>query len=208
MTYRLLPLLGAACLLAAPSRADDPAFSADRIKADVVLLASDRFEGRGPGTRGEELTTEHIASEFKKSGLKPAGADGTFFQPVPLVRLATSPKSTVRVAKGNTALDILCDEEFSGQTHTQAAAEQFEGEVKLEFHMAPPFIARMIVRTSTRANSDGARAFAISTSERALFGFAIGSSTSGFLPRSWFSRGSIPSADASAASARPLIRAM
>ena len=50
----------------------------------------------------------------------------------------------------------------------------------------------------------GASAFATSTIERAFFGFAIGSSTSGLLPRSWSSRGSSASADASAASARPL----
>ena len=47
-------------------------------------------------------------------------------------------------------------------------------------------------------------AFATSTSERALCGRAIGSSTSGLLPRSIASTGSSASADASATSARPL----
>ncbi len=65
-----------------------------RIKADVTYLASDRLEGRGPGTRGEELTTEYLANEFKKAGLKPLGERGTYLQPVPLVRVVTSPLPT------------------------------------------------------------------------------------------------------------------
>jgi hypothetical protein len=60
-----------------------PAISAERIKAAVAHLASDRLEGRAPGTRGVALTTEHLADEFRKAGLKPAGERGTYFQPVP-----------------------------------------------------------------------------------------------------------------------------
>ena len=80
--------------IAFQARAADapPAISAERIKADVAYLASDRLEGRGPGTRGEELTTEYLADEFKKAGLKPVGRRGTYFQPVPLVRVVTSPE--------------------------------------------------------------------------------------------------------------------
>ena len=52
------------CLAALLLAAGDPPFSADRIKADVVYLSSDRLEGRGPGTRGEELATDHLAAEF------------------------------------------------------------------------------------------------------------------------------------------------
>ena len=71
VTDRLLPLV--AFLLAAHLFAADPTISPDRIKADVTFLAGDRLEGRGPGTRGEELTTEFLAAEFKKAGLTPVG---------------------------------------------------------------------------------------------------------------------------------------
>src|SRR5437764_509798 len=100
----LLSALSLASTLPASPDAKDHTLSAERMKADVVYLASDRLEGRGPGTRGEILATEYIAAEFKKAGLKPMGKGGTYFQRVPLVRVVTSPKSTLRAVKGETAL--------------------------------------------------------------------------------------------------------
>jgi Zn-dependent M28 family amino/carboxypeptidase len=134
-------MLGAALLASPAPAADPPAISPERIKSHVAYLASDRLEGRGPGTRGEELTTEYIAGEFKKAGLKPAGADGTFFQPVPLIRVFTDPKSTLRATKGDAALDILCDEDFSGMSHTQTELEEFDAEAVFVGHgiTAPEF---------------------------------------------------------------------
>ncbi len=52
-----------------------------RLSADVKFLASEPCEGRGVTTKGINLAADHIAQEFKKAGLKPAGADGTYFQP-------------------------------------------------------------------------------------------------------------------------------
>jgi len=46
----------------------------------VETLASDKFEGREAGTKGEQLAADYIASYFKQAGLKPGGDAGTFFQ--------------------------------------------------------------------------------------------------------------------------------
>ncbi len=115
--------------------------SADRIKAAVEYLASDRLEGRAPGTSGELLTTEYLAEEFKKAGLKPIGERDTFFQPVPLVRVVTSPKSTLRAMKGDTVLDIPCEEGFSGRSQTQKELEEFDSDAIFVGHgiTAPEF---------------------------------------------------------------------
>ncbi|MFO0824008.1 MAG: M20/M25/M40 family metallo-hydrolase [Gemmataceae bacterium] len=120
--------------------AEQPTLSADRMKAHVAYLASDRLEGRGPGTRGEELTIDYLASEFKKAGLKPVAGD-SFFQPVPLVRVSTSPKSTLQATKGKETLDILCDEEFSGTSRTQTELAEFDAEAIFVGHgiTAPEF---------------------------------------------------------------------
>src|SRR5207245_3050336 len=143
-TYRLLLLLVASFLASAlPGQAADSAseVSAARIKAHVAYLASDRLEGRGPGTRGEFLATEYIATEFKKAGLKPIGERGTYFQPVPLVRVVTSPKSTLQAVKGETTLNIRCEEGFSGTSQTQQELEEFDAEAVFVGHgiTAPEF---------------------------------------------------------------------
>lgn len=144
MLHRLLSVLSAAFVAAtALAFADDPApvFSVERIKSDVAYLASDRLEGRGPGTRGEELTTDYIVGEFQKAGLTPIGDGRSYFQRVPLMRVFTSPKSTLQAKKGDQTLDILPDEEFSGTSHTQTGLEEFDAETVFVGHgiTAPEF---------------------------------------------------------------------
>jgi hypothetical protein len=61
----------------------------DSITADDILrhtkaLSTDEFEGRGPGTRGEDLTIQYLTQQFQKLGLKPGNPDGTYVQNVPL----------------------------------------------------------------------------------------------------------------------------
>jgi hypothetical protein len=51
------------------------------MKRDITFLASDRCEGRGVTTKGIHLAADYIAAEFQKAGLKPAGENGSYFQP-------------------------------------------------------------------------------------------------------------------------------
>lgn len=57
----------------------------------IEVLASDEFEGRAPATKGEELTVNYLAEQFKSYGLEPGtvGADGkpSWFQQVPVVEM-------------------------------------------------------------------------------------------------------------------------
>lgn len=143
MPLRLPPLAGLFALVALPSlpAADPPPVSADRVKADVAFLAGDRLEGRGPGTRGEELTTDFLAGEFQKAGLKPVGEGGTYLQPVPLVKVVTEPTATVRATKGGEAFVLRAGDDFAGTTQTQAGREAFEAEAVFVGHgiTAPEF---------------------------------------------------------------------
>src|SRR6516165_9569200 len=63
--------------------------SGERIRAHTKFLASDLLEGRGVGTRGGDLATDYIATQFALLGAKPAGDNGTYFQQVPLVGAET-----------------------------------------------------------------------------------------------------------------------
>lgn len=132
--YQALPILCAALVVAPTRSADPPPLSADRIKADVAVLASDRLEGRGPGTRGEELATDHIAEGFRAAGLTPVPGRGSFLQPVPLVRVVTAPEATVRAVKGDAALDFRVGDDFAGTSHTQAGDVRFAAEAVFVGH--------------------------------------------------------------------------
>ena len=58
--------------------------SLDRIKKDLYFLASEDLEGRGLRTEGINKAAAYIADQFKAAGLKPAGKDGSYFQPFSL----------------------------------------------------------------------------------------------------------------------------
>ena len=76
------------------------AFAADINAADyaelVKTLASDEFEGRGPGTAGEEKSVEYIKAQFERAGLKP-GNNGDWFQTVPMVVTEADPATTMNI---------------------------------------------------------------------------------------------------------------
>jgi Zn-dependent M28 family amino/carboxypeptidase len=117
-----------------------PAIFVDRIRADVKYLASDELEGRGVGSRGEELAVEYIARQFEKAGLKPAGDRDTFFQAVPLVMVTTGPKATLAFVKGDKATDFKIEDDFAGVSQTQQS-EDFDAEAIFLGHgiTAPEF---------------------------------------------------------------------
>ncbi|MFZ4110633.1 MAG: peptidase M28, partial [Polymorphobacter sp.] len=72
-----------------------PPISAARIKADVEVLASDAFAGRGPGEAGETRTIEFLQQAMAAAGLQPGGPQGNWRQAVPLVRLDRQPGAQV-----------------------------------------------------------------------------------------------------------------
>jgi Zn-dependent M28 family amino/carboxypeptidase len=74
----------------------------DRIK----VLASDDFEGRAPGSKGEDKTVAYLESEFKALGLKPGNADGTYVQKVPLVGITGAQAKPLTISKGGKALTL------------------------------------------------------------------------------------------------------
>ena len=74
--------------------------SAERLRAHVSFLASDKLEGRRTGTSGATVAADYIADEFARLGLKPLPQPAAkklknkFFQPFPYV-------SGVELGKGN-----------------------------------------------------------------------------------------------------------
>ncbi|MDQ6480746.1 M20/M25/M40 family metallo-hydrolase [Dyadobacter sp. LHD-138] len=73
--------LSVALLIGASGFAHAQKINSADIKKHIDLLASDAFEGRGTATLGEIKAANYIADLFRKSGLKPAGTNDTYFQP-------------------------------------------------------------------------------------------------------------------------------
>lgn len=55
------------------------------LMSHIRTLSSDAFMGRGTGTEGEQMTVDYLISQFQEMGAEPAGVNGSFIQPFPLL---------------------------------------------------------------------------------------------------------------------------
>lgn len=74
----------------------------DRITEIVKVLASEEFEGRAPGTVGEEKTIAYLVDQFDQLGLKPGGEDGLWTQSVPLIHTQVEAPASTSFQVGGT----------------------------------------------------------------------------------------------------------
>ncbi|HSX55071.1 MAG TPA: peptidase M28, partial [Sphingomonas sp.] len=88
--------------LATRTVADEPAFSADQMRAHVEFLADDLLEGRDAGTRGYDIAALYVASRFDALGLKPGGSKG-WYQPIEFARARFTKDSPATITIGGTA---------------------------------------------------------------------------------------------------------
>jgi Zn-dependent M28 family amino/carboxypeptidase len=79
-----------------------PAVNIDQnaILERIKVLSSDEYEGRLPGTKGEELTVRYLVDEAKKLGLQPGNPDGSYVQNVPLVGITGAEGRPFTVTRG------------------------------------------------------------------------------------------------------------
>ena len=111
-----------------------PKAALDVIKADGVLshikvLASDEYEGRGPGTHGEDLAIKYIADQFKNIGLTAGNTDGSYFQKVPLVGITTEQDAQMSVKAGGKDLKLKFGDDFVARTVRVVDKTGFDADV-------------------------------------------------------------------------------
>src|SRR5579863_3041104 len=73
------------------------AINADSLVSEIKTLSSDEFEGRKPGSPGEEKTIAYMQREFQQMGLKPGNPDGTYLQNVPLAGITSKSQPDIEV---------------------------------------------------------------------------------------------------------------
>jgi Zn-dependent M28 family amino/carboxypeptidase len=171
-------------LLSAPLAAQQtPIAPADMLR-HIQILAGDDFQGRAPGSEGERLTTSYIVRQFQARGLEPAGENGGWFQPLPIVETVpgnsqvrwTARGAAVEIAAGEMALvgnreiETLTDAPVIFAGHgarlpergiDQLAGTDFHGAVALILAQGPQVEGFPTVRERMRALTDAGAAAVI-----------------------------------------------
>jgi Zn-dependent M28 family amino/carboxypeptidase len=88
-------------LLALPAHAQT--IAPQQLEQSVRVLASDLFEGRAPGTVGEDRTIGYLVGRFQALGLEPGGPDGQWVQSVPLLHTRLGKAEALGVSQGAAA---------------------------------------------------------------------------------------------------------
>ncbi|AOR27172.1 peptidase, M28 family [Formosa sp. Hel1_33_131] len=70
--------------------------TAEELKEKLYTYASDEFEGRETGTKGQKIAIEYLKNSYTNLGIAAAKADGDYFQNVPLV-LVETPKVSINI---------------------------------------------------------------------------------------------------------------
>jgi hypothetical protein len=178
------PLVPLFLLLSAPLAAQPaPIAPADMLR-HIQILAGDDFAGRAPGSAGERLTTDYIVRQFQARGLEPAGENGGWLQPLPIVETVpgqsrvswTARGAPVEIAAGEMALvghdetETLTDAPVIFAGHgarlaergiDQLAGADFHGAVALILAQGPEVEGFPPVRERMRALTDAGAAAVI-----------------------------------------------
>ena len=101
------PLPAPQTMAAAPQSAAAPQINEATLRSVTTRLASDEFEGRGPGTVGEERSIAYIIEQMRAAGLQP-GNHGSWTQTVPLVEMRATNVSplTFTTPRGTQSLTV------------------------------------------------------------------------------------------------------
>ncbi len=103
--------------------------TADAIKSHIKFLSHDLLEGRGPGSRGDALAQLYIATQLESLGIKPAAADGGWYQSVPLLGVTTTAPSTINFRRGDSKVQLQHYDDMmavSGKTEEKVSIKDAE----------------------------------------------------------------------------------
>jgi len=100
---RTIALFSATAMMLASQVHAQPAdqaidISAEKVTQTVRTMTLDQFEGRAPGTAGEDRTIGYLIGRFEALGLEPGGVDGSWTQQVPLLHTRLGKPETLAIS--------------------------------------------------------------------------------------------------------------
>lgn len=112
-----LLLAHAACTPSpSPPREAVKSFAAANLLNHIKTLSSDPYEGRAPGSKGEQLSLRYIEDQFRALNLEPGNPDGAFLQKVPLVGITPDPAMKLGFARSGKKLEMKFQQDFVAWT--------------------------------------------------------------------------------------------
>ena len=101
----------------------------DYLRGIVVEISDDRYEGRGPGSRGDKMARYYLIEQMKALGLEPGAADGSYEQPFDLVGVNAAQPPTWTFSGHGKTLELKQWDQFivgSGVQEERAVVEDAE----------------------------------------------------------------------------------
>jgi Zn-dependent M28 family amino/carboxypeptidase len=103
--------------------------TADLMRGYVIELSDDKYEGRGPGSRGDEAARAYLIAELQKLGLEPGAADGSWQQPFDLIGITAEQPDEWTFRRDDGEITLKQWDQFivsSGVQEEQAKVENAE----------------------------------------------------------------------------------
>jgi hypothetical protein len=94
--------------------------TADLMRGYIKELYDDRYEGRGPASRGDVMARKYLADELSKLGLLPGAANGSWEQPFDLVGITAGQPPEWTFSKGDDSLTLKQWDQFIVGSGVQA----------------------------------------------------------------------------------------
>jgi Zn-dependent M28 family amino/carboxypeptidase len=101
----------------------------------IRTLSSDEFEGRAPGSRGEDRTVPYIEKRFQGLGLEPGNPDGSYLQQVDLVGVTPDPRMRLALSpaaphgRSHAAIEARFSEQFVAWTKRFVRSSSVDAEM-------------------------------------------------------------------------------
>jgi hypothetical protein len=100
--------------------------TADLMRGYVRELSDDKYEGRGPGSRGDVAARKYLASELGKLGLEPGAADGSWEQQFDLIGITADQPPEWSFAGNGRSMTLKQWDEFIVSSGVQAERAEID----------------------------------------------------------------------------------
>lgn len=106
-------------LPAGAEQAAAKAITRDALEGPIRFLSDDLLEGRGPGSRGDELTQAYLATTLQSLGYEPGAQNGQYLQTFEIVGIDAKMPATWEFKAGSQNVALKSREDFIAASGVQ-----------------------------------------------------------------------------------------